>query len=1367
MANIVHRLISGVTELRPEPAVSCAKGRGGITFPLALIAFLLAACLAPGAYAATLMHNSDNVGTKYGTWGIAGTKYGQFTCTTCHEPGAANIKRIKGTITVPDPVTYGNIPGSTVSFQSITSFGDDSNNHTTSQRVCEVCHTQTTHHRYDVTPLTPAQKAHNNRLDCTTASCHPHSKAFAAGGCDGCHGNPPTTNNADNSNNTGLVWSPSVTGATNPLNAIAHPAHNNRGYACTVCHNGNTMPTVSYTLQMGFNFFGANRAGTFTGYTSLPNGYTFASSNPGTTVLRRNNYNNSCANLYCHGGGDSVNAKAALTGGSNKVPYWGSGASQAACGTCHATTGATYNVTGSHNAHANTLGISCSKCHGVISNNIHVDGAVFWKLTTSWNRIGASATYDPAGAVGPSASGDTAAVAPSASFGTCNNFYCHSDGNGSYPSIPTWGGSLAANCLGCHGGSATPASLNTLSHQAHMNNAAYLGTNFGCVDCHSKTVSSDTVISNSANHVNAFKDFSGAKAYRTGYSGGNCTTYCHSGGKAGAPAATAVNWSTGPAISDCKACHGVTGSYAGEPTYANGAAPLVNNHNKHVASAGDCVKCHFRTTSNGTAIVAGSAMHIDKVMNVNFSRPNTLTNYSGVYNNGTRTCSATYCHGGSAPVWGGSALACNQCHEASNLLPQGHTIHWASTANAGKFSNMSGNVSTAGAYRFTCSSCHGTNGTLHAGGPIASQSAADIFFGFSTAGRGAAANTAYNSTRPGTGVLDSKNFYYTTGGAGSCNSTYCHSNGRGGNGINAFYNWTSNVASLGCGGCHGIATTTGGNALSGRHEKHVNNATYLGSNFKCAECHDKTMDAASDTSITDKAKHVNKFIDYSGASAYKAGFNTGTKVCSTSWCHSNGKLGTGAAYTASVTWTTAAVPRFRCNQCHGNVSSTYGEPGYANGGAATATANNHTIHVVTKSYTCDKCHKNTVKLASYTTLLSGNTAHLNKNIQDVAFQGFSSAWRATTNYTAGTKTCNNIYCHSSGTGVYSNPVWGQGTLNCSGCHPTLSGAHGKHIGNLLSAGTVTFYNYTSVKSIGDEASPVAGDGYKFGCANCHPLTVANHLNGIIEVTLNNAAGAGHVRVKTTAATVNGTIGSGTVTCTAVFCHGDGKNPPAGTTIQWNQTFAGVGGDRCAKCHGNSPTTGAHQVHVVGIHYDNIYKGGGLAGKLAAGTGGAGGNSTAVSHGSTGSVQETVINCDICHYNTVRVKYNDKNAVCTTCHNGVQATLRGDSKLYSLANHVNGTVEFAFTAVANDATVRSKAQLRDGSFAKYTAAGGYWNRNGTYKTGGTAYDAAKTALSTPMYSAGNCSNIVCHNGKTVNWTNDVGKAAECVICHIRL
>ncbi|MBK5276770.1 MAG: hypothetical protein JJE30_17210 [Desulfuromonadales bacterium] len=135
-----------------------------------------------------VMHNSSSTTSAYwgGGWGnTPGSKYGQFTCTTCHTSGLSggNAKQVKSTITIPG------VASRPVVFGSYTSFGFDSG-HTTSTDVCDVCHSLTSHHRYDNTANGPN---HNGNVDCTI--CHLHSNGFKKGAgassggqaCDGCH----------------------------------------------------------------------------------------------------------------------------------------------------------------------------------------------------------------------------------------------------------------------------------------------------------------------------------------------------------------------------------------------------------------------------------------------------------------------------------------------------------------------------------------------------------------------------------------------------------------------------------------------------------------------------------------------------------------------------------------------------------------------------------------------------------------------------------------------------------------------------------------------------------------------------------------------------------------------------------------------------------------------------------------------------------------------------------------------------------------------------------------------------------------------------------------------------------------------------
>ncbi len=145
-----------------------------------------------------LMHNSDNLGTKYwsaqGGWGVAGGQYGEFVCETCHTDTTINIKRIKQTITAPNSPTN-DFPGSSVVFddprEGTSNFGDDLGGHSTSNKICETCHTQTSYHRYNTSGQTKLD--HNNQRNCT--QCHYHKNSFKGlgGDCTGCHNGIPGT----------------------------------------------------------------------------------------------------------------------------------------------------------------------------------------------------------------------------------------------------------------------------------------------------------------------------------------------------------------------------------------------------------------------------------------------------------------------------------------------------------------------------------------------------------------------------------------------------------------------------------------------------------------------------------------------------------------------------------------------------------------------------------------------------------------------------------------------------------------------------------------------------------------------------------------------------------------------------------------------------------------------------------------------------------------------------------------------------------------------------------------------------------------------------------------------------------------------
>ncbi len=801
--------------------------------------------------------------------------------------------------------------------------------------------------------------------------------------------------------------------------------------------------------------------------------------------------------------------------------------------------------------------------------------------------------------------------------------------------------------------------------------------------------------------------------------------------------ATTPTWGSAALVSPagCSTCHAAPPADGGHPSLTG---PGAKHGAYYGTGTGSCVKCHPDHTVEAKPFAHATSAG-DRALQLAFTTaPNagvgspaySLTSdlaYPTYLTASSRngSCSNLYCHSDGtkastgtlttnvAPTWGGS-LTCAGCHKADGVASLAiatgtHTKHVASDSG----------------YGFSCVKCHSVTATSSSSVNIAAGNHVNGLVNVAFNNSSTAVNGRYNNAlSPMTKAVGSATGY--------CSNVYCHSDGTKTSGtftVMSSPKWGGTLPTN-CTGCHGGDYTAAANRqmVTNKHAQHINN-TLGGSplRFACGECHAKTVSTTSNQTIVTKANHVNHFVDFSGARAPKSALDA-SKNCSTVYCHSNGK----GAY-KTVSWT-AASTALTCTGCH-DVSASLGHPN----------------HLALSGVSCNNCHANTA--ASATALVSGTTTHINGTYnvsgQDISFSGLNAAGT----YNSSAKTCSTVYCHSNGKGTYTTtPTWGS-VATCTTCHPTLSGAHQAHTGNLIN--TVAFYNFTSNLSSGSELT--ANTYYAFGCSNCHPTDLSKHADGIIEVEVTNAPAAGEtafstLRSKNSATATANVIASGSnVTCSGVYCHSNGQATPTYvTTPNW---YGGVfAGDKCAGCHGNSPTSGAHAAHVVGIHSDDVFNG--ATGTLP--TGGAVG----VSAGHGDPAQSTTLSCNICHNATINVGYNDQNTACATCH---ASDPKGNAVITNRAMHINGRVDLSFYT---GAAIKTKAQIRDASFASYTAAGGYWTRT-TYKAGAGSYDTAKLVLNNSMYSAGTCSNIACHNGKPANWTTDVGKAAQCTLCHTNL
>lgn len=874
--------------------------------------------------AGSLLHTSASTGSDYwlssGGWGTTGGKYGAFTCETCHTKSANNIKRVKAAITTPTGTVWVSSGTKTVypDFRSTTTpsgFGDDSAGagRSNSQKVCEVCHSQTDFHRYNAT--SQATFTHYNGVDCT--KCHKHNAGFDPV-CNSCHGIPPTEATYGGPN--GLANDPNITGSTT---TGAHSRHAlNLGYSCSKCHNGyeTTMGEAQPKIDIGFNMFGKDGAGTtYGGHSQVT--YTYRARN-NTTVAMNNS--RTCSALYCHG--------STLTLGTNTNPVWTGAGGTVVCGSCHGTTAARTPVSGSHTRHAGTaaggLGVSCADCHGGTVNG-HVNGSVAWVMNQQNIRFGSNAKYKDV------FNGSTGTFAPGLTYGKCSNIYCHSSvqGNGGVGlpatfATPTWGDPSVA-CASCH--SPTPS---TGSHGKHVVSMGYANCTFYCHTSGGQ---------GSANHANGTINVTINTTYGAGasYSQGNnppqtlgygtCNAvYCHGsyqGGNNMAP-----TWGGGTVA--CGNCH--------RATVAN--PPLTGNHARHTGSNPGqlnltCDKCHG---ANGAGQTGHQDQHVNWDLDRVDSRFGNAASYRSAETGSTANqapsavkgnCSTVYCHSNvqnstgttvfsssATPTWGASSVSCGSCHANPNMSGS-HLTHNT-------------------AYGNDCTVCHtgGGSGNLkHGNGRI------DIVF---------------NSTKVGAiGAYSQGTHTPGSGGFGYCSTTWCH--GSLSRNLTATMNWgaAGRTAIDSCSLCHGNPTSadngtsapylyapgaddvgvdTGGSTTAsdkqvGAHRAHLatgeKTMTNYASALACSNCHAVPAQpvALGHINSTTPAEVTFGYSSLASLNGATPNYNSTTGRCANVYCHgSNMQNGSPPAISAAtVTWNDMQYLKTQitttvgdCDKCH-------------------------------------------------------------------------------------------------------------------------------------------------------------------------------------------------------------------------------------------------------------------------------------------------------------------------------------------------------------------------------------------------------------------------------------------------------------------
>ena len=680
-----------------------------------------------------------------------------------------------------------------------------------------------------------------------------------------------------------------------------------------------------------------------------------------------------------------------------------------------------------------------------------------------------------------------------------------------------------------------------------------------------------------------------------------------------------ASWVDNSLGTTCTGCHGgdrTSGAIIGDNTTpTNGSIA----HLKHVNGNIGCYKCHYNTvaTANNRQVDNVSS-HVNASKDVVFE-PSTV---GGTWNNGAKTCAATYCHGTPAtlPDWDNLATVtgCGVCHQNQGAATSGVS-----------FSGAHHGHTTYAKMRVACEACHAEHAgshanTVHSGGPDNAAAGKTAEVGYTDN----AANQTYDNVaavylskdlwnNPFTGLpvapapgyanaptptgndAVNANISWTQG---TCSSVWCHSNANPLGGANAYRSpqWTATCtdchrpspSDVDCTQCHGVkaAAAQMGTAdnLSRVHVRHAATDRY---NFTCDECHAWTVpnDSHGLTGLgiisgTGHDNHVNGIktirfsttlrttnIDQGGGTYDNA---AGNYRCYNIYCHSAGLdnvptngSGTGFAQPGgwprdnTVGWDN--TPSAVCTSCHKG-SSTSGFP------MDSLAHDNHVLAPGTGAragYPCYRCHNATVAADNVT--ITNYSNHVN-GYRNVAFN------TGTGTYTNATLTCSNTPCHQQGQPLFVGPTyfdnvsvrWDNNVETyCKRCHGSQTGV-GYHTSWV---GEPNYDNNIVTGARNSHQKHIYSTDSTKTCALCHPgvsaaadntfTSVTTHVNDNVEVQQGTGA--------------TFTWSQAQHRCTNISCHGG-----TGTQADWGQTL------NCQACHVGTGDRNDYAVNDCAARIDN-------------------------------------------------------------------------------------------------------------------------------------------------------------------------------------
>lgn len=419
------------------------------------------------------------------------------------------------------------------------------------------------------------------------------------------------------------------------------------------------------------------------------------------------------------------------------------------------------------------------------------------------------------------------------------------------PSTPAISARLDAGnivCSTCHDAHSSNTKLTVIDNSADLM----------CKDCHSNR--------NLGRYVDNISTNKGSHPVGLDYvPGGNYQN----------PAPTLASNQVGPKNGkiECSSCHSTHNATTTDGTLLRETMTSTvckDCHTYKTHQTFDCLVCH--QTHNGTNImlIRSTVNTYSVVFNSQGTdaTPVQLASKSFSDGDGTRDGICEVCHTTTAYHTGDAddgtthydGQKCTGCHahnDATTSFPKpdcaachdaipGHTTNAHATHTVGK-------------YTYACSTCHFNYGS--GGSSEGSHPSSSVNVAFDPSGLGA--GTSWNGT--------------------TCSNVYCHEQG----GSTPTPTWASGSITT-CNPCHGVAVSSTVYPATGTHDRHCG-AVY---GFSCITCHGDTP-----ANLYIAPTHVNGTKDVNfdpnglatrnGLDPNTPAYNTGTKTCSSIYCHSS------------------------------------------------------------------------------------------------------------------------------------------------------------------------------------------------------------------------------------------------------------------------------------------------------------------------------------------------------------------------------------------------------------------------------------------------------------------------------------------------